>query len=310
MYTTVMLIAGAALMILGADWLIRGASEIGVRLRIPKSVVGLTMVALGTSAPELFVNLMAAWDGRTGLALSNVSGSNLVNLCIGFGVCGLLTTLKIESAQFLTDLVMLVIAPVLVFSLFLISGTRLPFWSVLPLTALLGWYLVSLFRRTDSLTDEEDDDSTFSAMSVVQFVVGVAGLYGGGKLVLVAATNVAISWGVTEDVVALTVVAAVTSIPDVTASVVGAYRGEQAIAVGNLLGSNLSNIVLVLNGTLIVSGGGLAGSLPITIDYGILAMFSLLFVVAVGRRERLSRPLGAALLIAYVVYLAYRLQLR
>ena len=266
-------------------------------------------MALGTSAPELFVNLLAAARGNTSFAMSNVSGSNLANFCVGFGICTLTSGILIRRREFGTDLVLVCLAPLVVMAMFFFTDNRsLPIITIVPLTILLIYYVRSL-RGRSSATAEEHPKDVNATIGVLFFLVGVAALYGGGEFVLRSALTTARAWGVTEDVIGLTVVAIGTSVPDVTASIVAARRHEFGIAAGNLLGSNISNLVLVLNGTLLFSQQALPTTMAVRLDYAAVAIVSVFCCTCAARADMIPRWGGAALILGYVGYLAGRLLL-
>lgn len=299
-------LGGCVLLFFGAHWLVLGAASLAETLGIPKSVVGLTLVALGTSAPEMFVNFIAAAKGHTDIALTNVAGSNLANICIGFGLCALLGKLVIQRRQFATDINLLILTPGLVLAMFYVSSTRqLPYLSVLPLTGVLIFYLNSLRRRTAaSVLEEVVPGNRWAAAGL--FLLGVISLYGGGELVLRAALEAARWLGVSQDIVGLTIVAAGTSVPDIAASVIAGRRGEHGIAVGNLVGSNISNIVVVLNGTILVSHRGLPVTSQIQWDYVTVLLISLGFWAISMREQSMSKKVAILLLVVYFSYMAAR----
>ena len=213
-----------------------------------------------------------------------------------------------RRADFFTDLMLLWLTPLTVLILLSVRADgALPHFSVVPLSVFLAWYLWSLLRRGEGV-DEDDNPTDAPGLSYgsTYFLLGVAALYFGGELVLHAAIDVARNLEISEDVIALTIVAFGTSIPDITASVVAAKKGEHGIATGNLLGSNISNITVVLNATLLVTGNKLAASPIIRSDYlAVLLMSALVFVVAV-RLERIPKVCGWLMIAAYVTYLTVR----
>ena len=318
-----LLVGGCVLLYWGAIWLVQGASEIALNLHISKAIIGLSLVAFGTSAPELIVNLIAAYQGQTGFALTNVSGSNLTNLLVGFGLCGVITGLLIHWRSFLYDLSALVISaliPVGIMLLMLLQGKEphLPFWSVLPLVAGLAAYLFTLARR-GMRTEPKDTDGKPSrpiAISVILFLLGAITLYGGGQFVLDAAVQIAKHFQIDASLVGLTLVAAGTSIPDAIASIVAARRGEHDIAVGNLLGSNIANILAVITGTLLASrvsqseiqlaAGTLKASHSILIDYVMIVAASLVFFGIAVRWGRITRVSGLVMIAVYLCYMGLR----
>ena len=305
-------LCGALLLVLGAEWLVRGASVIARKFNIPPHVIGLTLVALGTSAPELFVNVLAAFDGRTEFAMANVSGSNLANLCAGFGLCSLLASAHIRWQDFRTDCLLLGLSPLIVFGLLAVRADgALPWATVVPLTAIFVYYLWSLRGREDNDDAEPDDASKAHGLGlgIACFVGGVVALYGGGELMLNAAIEVADSLRVGADVIALTIVAFGTSIPDITASVVAARKGEQGIAAGNILGSNIMNVALVLNATLWVNAAPLASTDRVQIDYMVVAAVSLLIGWLAYRFGAVPKRFAWGLLVAYLAYLTARVMM-
>ena len=299
-------LGGCTLLFFGAHWLVLGAARIAETLGIPKSVVGLTLVALGTSAPEMFVNFLAAAKGHTDLALTNVAGSNLANICIGFGLCAFCGTVVVRRRQFAVDLKFLVLTPALVLVLFFVGPRQeLPYLSFVPLTGVLAVYLISLQRRTGvSEIDEAAPGNAWAGAFL--FVLGVVCLYAGGELMLRAAIDFAARMGISHDIVGLTIVAAGTSVPDIAASVIAARKNEHAIAVGNLVGSNISNILVVLNGTVLVSGGGLAVTRQIQSDYVMVLLVAAVFSVISLRKETLPKVAAAGMILSYFGYLTVR----
>ena len=321
-----LLLVGFVLLYFGADWLVRGAAHIANALGISKSVVGLTLVAFGTSAPEFFVNVIAGWDGETGIALANISGSNLTNICIGFGLTAILAEIVVQRASFRGDLIMLVVSAAVVFGLLTmdLENPALPFWSCLPLIALLVVYLYSMKGRKELVEvaeiAEEGEPPRASrrrlAWNCGVFLAGVLLLYGGGEAVLNGAVAIGKAIGIKPEVIGLTIIAAGTSIPDALASFIAARRKEHGIAVGNLLGSNISNIVFILSSTMLASrlGGkaveGLPGSLgasvELVVDYGLVVLISAVFFAVVSYFGRLPKWAGAGLIVVYFCYMAAR----
>ncbi len=312
--------AGCVLLYFGADWLVRGASTIADALGVPKAVIGLTLVAFGTSAPEMFVNLLAGYEGQTGFALSNVSGSNLTNLCVGFGLCGLVGGVSIKWTTFRVDCLVLLLSASLIGGILLLfpADPRLPFGSIVPLMAFLAIYLISLVRRGVAGPEQLPPAKTSTALLMLHcglVLAGIVLLYGGGKLVLDSAVSIAEQFQVDPALIGLTIVAAGTSVPDTVASVVATRRHEHAIAVGNLLGSNISNVLVVLSGTLLASRlggkpldspGMLLASDEILMDYAMVSVASLVFLIMAATMQRIQRPAGVALLLFYVGYMTYR----
>jgi cation:H+ antiporter len=299
---------GFASLYYGAEWLVEGAINLALILKISKVVVGLVLVAFGTSSPELFVNLIAATEGRTGFALSNVSGSNLTNLCIGFGMCALVGFLVIDKRKFGIDLIFFSASPLLIWLFMVFSpANNLPRWSAIPLLILFAVYLGFIQNRSRAELHEEEGLAGHSlGRGLLLFSLGLLLLYAGGEMVVRSAVNIGMLLGISETVLGLTVVAFGTSIPDTMASIAAVRKGETDIAVGNLLGSNIFNILLVLAATLVFSGHGLVIEPFITLDYAAVWLSAFFFIILIAVSPRLSRGAGLSLIALYLAYIAYR----
>lgn len=300
-------IASFMILYFGSEWLLRGSLAIAYKISLPKAVIGITLVALGTSSPELVVNLIAATSGHTGFALSNVAGSNLANLCIGIGICSIVTTLYVTKNEFKIDLIFFSLAPLTVFIFLLASSEHvLPFVSLFVLILFFFFYLYSIKKRTKK--DEkypEIKDTTLVGFSI--FLAGCLFLYVGGEMVLYSAIGIASKFGLSETIVGLTIVAVGTSIPDIMTSVIASLRGEHSIAIGNILGSNIFNVFFVLSGTLLLSGQSLAGNKNVLYDYGFTSIISIVFLVAVFIMPKLKKRTGASLIFSYIAYMSARI---
>jgi cation:H+ antiporter len=310
--SVLLVLPGFLILYYGAERLIRGATSIAHYLNLSKVAVGLTLVALGTSSPELFVNVVAGYRGHTSFALSNVSGSNLTNLCLGFGLCSLVGAVFIRKQRYLNDLIFLFATPAIVLFAFLVypGGGELPFLTFLLFAALLGIYLYSASKRLKKGQGHHRENNAPRKqlwLGILWFLAGGGMLYGGGELILHCSIRIAEGLGVSEAVIGLTVVAIGTSIPDVMASVIATRRGETFIAVGNLVGSNIFNILLVLGGTLLASGQCLFADARVIMDYGAVTVLSLLFFLIVLRTSRFHRFSGILFILLYLSYMICRI---
>ena len=306
-----LLLGGCVLLYAGATWLVRGASELATALNIPKSIVGLLLVAFGTSAPELIVNLIAAFDGETSFALANVSGSNLTNLLVGFGLCGVLGGLIISWRTFVLDLWALVLSATIPIVVLLWHG-HMPIVAVIPLLAGVLAYIWTIRKRfQEHVPTEIDPDHLHPLLSSLLFLLGAGVLYGGGHLVLTGAIAIAENLQIKASLIGLTLVAAGTSIPDAVASIVAARRGEHDIAVGNLLGSNIANILVVLSGTLLAAWTG-ANTIHLEADewtkwdYTAVLVASVGFFGAAARWGRIGRVGGILMIACFCLYMGLR----
>ena len=239
------------------------------------------------------------------MPLSNVSGSNLANMCVGFGLCALLASAEIRRRDFGTDMLLAWIAPLVVLLLMFTNPQhRLPIGTVIPLTLFLVFYLVSLRSRESS--EEGGEMPLKLSVAVASFLAGLVGLSCGGKMVLDSAISAAAQLGVSEDIIGLTIVAFGTSVPDITASVVAARKNEHGIAVGNIVGSNISNLVLVLNSTVLVSLQSLDTAVGTRCDYLAVTLVSLFCWLLAVKQERIGKVAAVCLLCAYCGYLVAR----
>ena len=303
----VQLLLGFVLLYYGARALVDGACMVAERFSLPKSFVGLTIVAFGTSAPELIVNLLAATRNHTDLALSNVAGSNLTNLCLGFGAISLMSKVVLKRVSFQQDFMLAILAPGSVLLMFIIHGEpQLPFWTVIPFGVAVVYYVTSL-RKRSAQTDIPTQSQISIGRAILYIVVGVALLYIGGEFVFRNAVTLAQRYGLAESTIGLTIVACGTSIPDVAASIIAAARKENDIAVGNLLGSNISNVIVVLGATVLVSGTSLPATQAVVIDYAVVVALTFGFASVGFLWQRSSRLVGVILLAAFALYYAWRL---
>jgi len=311
MLSFLLIVVGCGLLYLGAEWLVTGATEIADRFRIPRSIAGLTLVALGTSAPELFVNLLAAAAGHTPFAMSNIAGSNLANICLGLGICSVIATVHIHWRVFRIDLAFLVLTSVIVVAALQMKPIHhLPYNTAIVFSAMLLIYFVTLVRRGQADEDVAPDDGQAAhnpVRGILYMLGGAVLLYGGAELVLRMSAQFAKSLNVPEAIIGLTLVAAGTSIPDITASIVAARRKENDIAVGNILGSNVSNIAFVLNGTLLMAGTGLTTNHLGAVDFFAVLAFSILIVVVALLKSQLPALSGFCLIMIYASFICWRI---
>ncbi len=321
MLILLILVGGIALLLVGGDFLVRGASGLARSFGVPPLVIGLTVVAFGTSAPELAVNLSAGLDQRTDIAFGNVIGSNLSNIGLILGLTALIFRLDVESRIVRRELPLMLLAGVVVLILSLDVELRGAVATIDRIDGLCLLLFFSIFlytvvgdvvrkRPSDPLVGQaiEAVPPTAARSVVIQIlfcVVGLAGLVGGGQLTITGASDLARSAGLSDGVIGLTVVAVGTSLPELATSLLAAWRGEIDLAVGNVVGSNLFNIFFILGTT--------ATIFPVTVPEGGLQdmianlVFSVaLLVMAWTDRRRLLRREGVIMLVAWVGYVIWR----
>lgn len=246
--------AGLGLLIIGGHWLLRSAVALSLRLNISKIIIGMTIVSFATSAPELIVSVNAAVTGFPDLALGNVVGSNIANLGLVLALIILMSNIEVRQSFYVTDWPMLMLAS-LVFTAFIYFDGMLQRYEGGIMFALLFLFLVYLlrFQRT-AIVDElpEDDKPLPFYLSVLYLVLGCGALWGGSELLVDGAVGLALKYGVSDRIIGITVVSVGTSIPELAASVIAVVKKEKAISVGNLIGSNIFNLLAVLGITAII----------------------------------------------------------
>ena len=305
------LIAGLLLILLGANYLVDGASSIAKRFGLSEFIIGVTIVGIGTSAPEMVVSFMSAIQGKADMAIGNIVGSNIFNTAMILGVTALIAPLTITRSNLRKDIPLNIIVTILLIALgmnFTITGLGKDQLSRIDGAILLGifvWYLWSSFR-SDSADDEDEPIKQHSiAISMLMITGGLAGLIFGGRLFVNSATEIARLFGVSDKFIAITVMAAGTSMPELATCVVAAIKGRGQLALGNILGSNISNILLILGGSAIISPLSFTGMTMA--DLGTILGCSLFILLSAWlfKKKSLDRVEGAVLLLIEAGYMWY-----
>ena len=303
------IIVGVALVIWGADRMTEGAVSIAQRLKIPQIVIGLTIVAMGTSMPEFFVSLMSALKGTPDLAVGNVVGSNIFNTLLIVGVAALVTPIVIARSTVKKDMPWSMLAAVIL-TVMCIDQSISRLDALILFVAFIVFVLYTLreARKEKVEVADEEPTKTYSPLVAVGLVVlGLACLIGGSNLFVESATSVAQQLGVSEAVIGLTIVAGGTSLPELATSVVAARKGQSAIAIGNVIGSNVFNVLMIIGITGLVKPMQIAG---ITyVDLGMMAFSMLilwLFSFTKFKVERWEGGVLTAIFLAYLSWLLYQ----
>ena len=310
--TIIILILGLVILIAGAEGLVRGASSFARRFGITPLVIGLTVVAFGTSTPELFVNIYSAFKGASDIAIGNIIGSNIANILLILGLSAVIAPLAVKKNTIWKEIPFALLAVLLVF----LMGndamfdkvtfnvlTRTDGFAFIAIFAIFLYYIVSIAKSGGQ--DNGDIASYTIPVSLMLTISGIAGLVMGGKLLVDQAIILARLAGMSEALIGLTIVAVGTSLPELATSVVAALHKEEDIAVGNVVGSNIFNVFWILGVT------GLILPLPfnprVNIDVGvsILATFLLFLAMFVGKKHKLERWQGALFVTLYGIYIGY-----
>lgn len=307
------IVVGLVLLILGGNWLLKSAVALSLRLNISKIVIGMTVVSFATSAPELIVSINAALDGSPDLALGNVVGSNIANLGLVLAITILLSTIKVDKSFYKTDWPVMMIASVLFVGFIYFDGTLQQYEGIILVVFLIAFlvYLLRFQKNEAVLDDVSDDDVPLSVVKIVLFlVIGGVALWGGSELLVNGAKSLAQSFGVSERIIGVTVVSIGTSIPELAASIIAIIKKEKAISLGNLIGSNIFNILAVLGITSIITPINVIDEGLLTNDiYWMLGIsFLVLPLVFLPKGLRLSKLEGLILLVLYIAFVYLTLQ--
>lgn len=308
-----LLVVGFVLLIKGADFFVDGASSLAKKLRVPSLIVGLTIVALGTSTPELAVSITASAGGQNSMAVSNVIGSNIFNLLVVLGVCALIIPLGVTKDILRRDYPVSIFASVVFFGMLLFFGAsgEITFWEALVLVILLigyvAWTVVSALKNRTS-SDENAAEKPFVWWKCALCLVGgVAAIILGGDMVVDHASSLGRMVGMSESLVGLTICAVGTSLPELVTSITASRKGENDMAIGNVVGSNILNILCILGVSGVISpititGTELAYSL---VDFALYIVICLIAYVFCFTGRKINRAEGGVLVVFYIAYMVY-----
>lgn len=307
-----LMLVGFALLLLGGELLVRGGVGMALKLEVPKVIIGLTLVAFATSAPELIVSLIAAAQGKSDIALGNVIGSNIANVGLILGATALIFKMEAVQLTYRKDWIFLIVANVVLGALLLLGG--IPRLGGLVLVALLIGYNFQKIRsarnsRKNSVGEEIDVAPMAVWKAVLLIFMGSAALYLGAKFFVAGIADMAIAFGWSERLISITLVAFGTSVPELAASIMAARKGESDIAIGNVIGSNIFNILSVLGITALIHPIKLIDEKLLQVDFLVSIVLTLVLIPLMGlfKSNRLDRKEGGMLLFLYVAYVSYLL---
>ena len=319
-FNILLLILGFIALVKGADWFVLGSSDVAKNLKVPSLIIGLTIVAFGTSAPELAVSLTAAIEGANEISVSNVVGSNIFNILIVLGVCAIIKPLTVDNKILKRDMPISLV--VTVFTLIacihyaVLSKIDMQALNVnenvgmvyrwVGMALLIGFaaYLYLLIRDArNSGADDENTDSLPMIKCIGLILIGLVLIIAGGKFVVESAKELARMAGMTETLIGVTIVAAGTSLPELVTSIVAARKGETGLAVGNVVGSNIFNLLFILGISGAISPMGV--NLATIIDFIILIVCTIIVYLYSRTSQKIVRWEGAIMVMLYVVYVGY-----
>lgn len=309
----IFLIIGFLILIKGADAFVSGSSSIARIFKVPSLIIGLTIVAFGTSAPEAAVSVTAALKGSNDMAIANVIGSNIFNLLMVVGFASIITPIKVQKSTIIKEFPFAILASIV---LFILSHdtkfqgydknllTRADGLMLLSLFIIFMYYLIEMAITSKEEMDLEENKSEMAiGKSIIYSILGVLGIIIGGDIVVNSASNIALAWGMSENLVGLTIVAVGTSLPEFVTSITAARKGESDIAIGNVVGSNLFNILFVLGISSTISNIEVH---PIVfLDMIIMIIVNILTFIFAASNKKVNKTEGAILAIIYVLYMVF-----
>lgn len=301
----IFLFIGFVLLIKGADFFVDGASGIASKFGIPQLVIGLTIVAFGTSAPEAAISISAALKGNTGISIGNIVGSNIMNILLILGITACITPLLVAKSTVKVEIPFTILVSVVLVGYGAFFG-KLNLIAGIILWVLFILFFVHLIRISKEGKEEEQEEVKHSILLLIVFVAaGLAGIVYGSNLTVDSASAIAKVFGVSDRIIGLTIVAFGTSLPELMTSVTAARKGKADIAIGNIVGSNIFNILFVLGTTALIT------TVPYAKNFifdGLVCIGSaVLLYVAVAKNGKMDRKAGATMLVCYAAYFVYLL---
>ena len=306
MVNILLLLVGLGLVVLGADWLVNGASSIARRAGISEFVIGLTIVGFGTSCPELVVSLSGAIEGNSDISVGNVVGSNIFNVLFILGLTAMVLPVGMTDKNRRIDIPITLGVTILLIILGItgsMSGPGISRWEGVLMLLVFSAYLFYCFKSDSKDEFSETQQATLSiTKSIALTLTGLAGLIFGGDLFVDSATALARQIGVSDKFIAVTILAGGTSLPELATSLVAAIKGKEQLALGNILGSNVFNAMLILGLSSVITPLSFASMTIVDIITLVLSAVLLLIWAYTGHKNRIDRREGAAMLLCYVAY--------
>ncbi len=311
----ILFVLGFVFLIKGADLLVEGASSLAKKFKINDLVIGLTIVAFGTSAPELFVNLSASINGSTEIAIGNILGSNIANILLILGVTALIQPIKVQNSTIWKEIPFSLLAVIIVGIMandIFIDGAKNSVLSrsdgfiLIAFFSIFMYYIVEISKKNPAaLIDEEGIKKMSNLKSIGFIVVGLIGLVFGGEWIVNGAVKIAEGIGMSKSVIGLTVIAIGTSLPEMATSIVAAYKGKSDIAIGNVVGSNIFNVFWILGLSSIIKPLPFLASSNSDILVAIFSSALLFPFMFVGKKHQLDKWQGVLFLCLYAAYIVY-----
>ena len=295
-----LVLIGFAILIKGADIFVEGASSIAKRFHISEMIIGLTIVAMGTSLPELSVSFISALNGQSDMSIANAIGSNIFNLLMILGVSAFIKTLPIKESS-VGDILVLISATLLLFVL-ASFGYSLVWFDGLIMLCLFAYFIRNMIKESKS-NNEENSEPLPMIKTIIFIVLGAAGIICGGNLVVNGATTIAQIFGMSDNLIGLTVVALGTSLPEFVTSVMATKKGKLDIAIGNVIGSNIFNILFVLGISSLFNVLTVSAITLIDVFFSLFITIALLCVVC--KFKKIGKLSGITFIVLYISYMIF-----
>ena len=304
MFLKVILLVGFLFLVKGADWFVEGAASIAKKLGIPQLIIGLTIVAMGTSMPEAAVSITAALQKNAGITIGNIVGSNILNILIILGVTAVITNVAIQTSTFRYEIPFMMVVTIILL-VFGITGGEVTFVEGIIFWVLFLLYLGYLFVMAKKGTNEEEGETKdYPIWKCILFmVIGGVLVVKGSDLAVSGASAIARYFGMSERFIGLTIVALGTSLPELVTSVTAARKGNAGIAIGNIVGSNIFNILFVIGTTALICTVPFESKF--IIDTIIAVVVGAILWIGTYKHKELRRPCGIFMLLCYVAYFVY-----
>ena len=306
-----LLLAGLFLIVKGADWLVDGASGVARRFGLSEFVIGLTIVGMGTSAPEMVVSFIGAFHGNADIAIGNVVGSNIMNTLLILGVTALILPMAVTSSNKKRDIPVNIFITVLL----IVLGLEYTFFGIgtdglnrLDGAILIAFFLLYMWMSFKGNKAEEDDTPAKQRniwLCLLMIIAGLVGLVVGGNLFVDNATEIAHALGVSDKFIAITILAGGTSMPELATCVVAAAKKKGQLALGNIIGSNVFNILLILGGSAIITPLSFDGMNYVDLGILLLSALALASALVIGKKDKIDRLDGALFVAIWAGYMAY-----
>ena len=305
------LIGGLLLILFGANYLVDGSSSIARRFGLSEFIIGLTIVGIGTSTPEMVVSFMSAFNGNADMAIGNIIGSNIFNTMLILGITAIIAPLTITRSNIRKDIPLNISVTLILIMLgmngtiFRIGENVLTRLDGAIFLAIFAWYMWNSFQSDHAEADSDEIKTYKHLISSILVIGGLAALVAGGKIFVNAATEIARGFGVSDKFIAITVLAAGTSMPELATSVVAAVKGRGQLALGNILGSNISNILLILGGSAVITPLSFTAISMVDLFAVLVCAMFIMFSAFAFQKKQLDRVEGSILLLMEAGYMWY-----